>query len=424
MKKNLNLFFLFAASFLISCAQVGTQPDIYDAGIDDIDSGVSSSHPCDSDLKWSDFWNCGECGVVCSATNADQCVGGVCSCGGMESCDLREECQDVPCDCRYGGCIPTDINGENCEFDSECISGHECIEGHCTFVSCVPEVCDGHDNDCDGRIDETNEDNPLSEFCFSGRDNQNRLPCQGGVRLCVDGNWGECYGEIPPINEQGLLGCDGADNDCDGCVDGILTETGICESREPTAFDILYVIDISGSMQSTIQNVITATDEFSALFAGNNAFKFALAVFPLSDEEDMGGWIQHSDPYTNVVTDFVDLSDLQPILALVSADADSGNEPSWDAGYEIGSEQLQPLSWRADSVRIIFIFTDEQGQTYRDPPITEEIMCNSFTHGESVNFITSNFWGQDYDDCGRRFDLADPDTMRDNMAQQIQNPCL
>jgi hypothetical protein len=71
-----------------------------------------------------------------------------------------------------------------------------------------PEVCDGEDNDCDGRIDEdvpdtgTVCDTRLEGVCAAGTS-----ACEGGEIVCV------------PDVEASAEVCDGLDNDCDGTVD-------------------------------------------------------------------------------------------------------------------------------------------------------------------------------------------------------------
>jgi hypothetical protein len=63
--------------------------------------------------------------------------------------------------------------------------------------SCVPEVCNGLDDDCDGTVDEE-----LSQDCSS--------VCGVGTRQCVTGRWGTCSAPSPAEET-----CDGRDNDCD-----------------------------------------------------------------------------------------------------------------------------------------------------------------------------------------------------------------
>ena len=86
-------------------------------------------------------------------------------------------------------------------------------------------LCNGLDDDCDGRIDEgcpckAGETQP----CFAGpRNFRNIGSCQDGVQTCIvqmragQGDWGQsqCVGGIKPSADV----CDNADNNCNGCKD-------------------------------------------------------------------------------------------------------------------------------------------------------------------------------------------------------------
>jgi len=85
-------------------------------------------------------------------------------------------------------------------------------------------LCNGLDDDCDGKADEGCPCTPGEvQSCFLGP------PGRRGVGACVDGAqtcqrggefapyWGDCLGGIRPSSEA----CDGLDNDCNGCADDL-----------------------------------------------------------------------------------------------------------------------------------------------------------------------------------------------------------
>jgi hypothetical protein len=208
--------------------------------------------------------------------------------------------------------------------------------------------CDRKDNDCDGWTDENLF---VGEFCYEVPEDQwwtaSNDPCRPGVYECQYG-MKVCLGQIVPVPEV----CDFIDNDCNGVID----DTGKTLNEK---YDIVFIIDTSGSMMFTIGAVAQALDMYSSQFWGNEAYRFA--ILDIADPDH---------PYINLLTDFADLAVIHSILVHM-AHNDTAYEASLDGPFMVCDMGHNPLnlSWREDAIPMFFMFTDEIPQSYRDPEI-------------------------------------------------------
>ncbi|NVJ00116.1 hypothetical protein HV824_18570 [Myxococcus sp. AM009] len=90
---------------------------------------------------------------------------------------------------------------------------------------CLPdpaEVCNGLDDDCDGRVDN------LETACYTGPEGTLDVGlCHAGESICTREASIACVGQVLP----GLETCNGLDEDCDGAVDedfDLKTDPGHC----------------------------------------------------------------------------------------------------------------------------------------------------------------------------------------------------
>ncbi|TNE47835.1 MAG: VWA domain-containing protein [Deltaproteobacteria bacterium] len=185
-----------------SCVKGTPSPEICDNKDNDCDGKVDNFYrPCTN--------NCG--------TGKEYCSG-----GRWRGCDAKSEkaCTNT---CGTGKQTCSKDKWSSCSARSERTCTYKCATGKqvCSndkWGSCSAkpstEVCDGKDNDCDGKVDES-----ITRSCG---------PC--GTQTCNAGQWGVCN-KTKPSPEV----CDNKDNDCDGKTDEGLEQPckkGSCTGKQ------------------------------------------------------------------------------------------------------------------------------------------------------------------------------------------------
>jgi len=287
-----------------------------------------------------------------------------------------------------------------------------------------PEECNNHDDNCNQLVDED-----IFASCYSGSVSTMMVGiCLPGEMTCETGKWGHyddnnkfkqnlCLGEVTPEKEDL---CNGTDTNCDGKID---------EDKKLEPTDILFIIDWSGSMINEINAVTAALNYFATHYSDSEVVKWGIvltAVWP-------GGGIGAEQVILK--TDLVEFQSFMTVFQTLNFTFMGGLEQNYDAmylsihnlvgaaaiPYQIAdlewtsgtwgsspNESIPPkeqwnISWRSDAKHVIVLFSDEQGQSYFEPSITESILVDMIgmadelaVYAFSTNNIISQLWGDNY----------------------------
>ncbi|TNE50992.1 MAG: hypothetical protein EP343_06025 [Deltaproteobacteria bacterium] len=117
-----------------------------------------------------------------------QCLGPTPECLTSNDCSASQQCKNGRCEAQ----------GAFCQGDQDCTAQQTCQNGTC-IARCQPseERCDGKDNNCNGKIDED-----LTQSCFGGTPGQqDQGLCRAGQQTCQNGAWTACQGQVLPQEE-------------------------------------------------------------------------------------------------------------------------------------------------------------------------------------------------------------------------------
>ena len=313
---------------------------------------------CDGEVDEDLFQPCqNECGQGIETCNNGNWTGCTAQRPSPELCNnIDDNCDgviDENCPCVLGDtqtCLESpmyDINTNNAlHYPYPCGEGVKICDingvwSNCYFLRAIPESCNAWDDDCDGIVDQ------IYIPCSGYPQLAGMGECRSGQSYCEMGFYGTCENQVLPQSEI----CDNLDNNCNGEIDeGLDTHEKV---------DLLFIVDISGSMRDYIDALAEAIRTYVSDFA-NTEHRFALVTTP--------GRVLSYDDYevrTGIPGNMlVDVNTFNYELNNLLVNGYGAIEPTYDASYDAcSSSDLIGVNWRDDAHPYIIMLTDETPQS-------------------------------------------------------------
>ena len=350
---------------------------------DDCDGQIDEGQECQCDPA--------EIGPFAPDCTADELVAAGLSCGkGKKDCICENG------DCQYGECYLT------CD---PWIDGAP--DPNVFWGPCDPETCDDWDHNCWGGPADVepqpcpcDPSHPVPGVALLSLEGNGCEvgECTAGSRSCVLDPQTNTHGWHPadcdavsPVEEV----CDELDNDCDTLVDE--------ELNSFERVDMVFAIDVTGSMDSVIQDVHDAINAYAQDFQ-QTEHRFGLVLFPAPfSDPPSNDWAQSGSPtnmcgdgnnsgdmYWNVTNGLVDVEDFLIALNLVMINGTCcASEPSYDVLSHLTSPaDPASIGWRDNAYPYVFVLGDENAQTWTG--ITEQSVAQQADTCDGVGMCPCN----------------------------------
>ena len=315
---------------------------------DDCDGAVDEGQECQCDPA--------EIGPNAPDCSVQEMVNAGLTCGAG-----KKDCECVNGDCQYGTCY----------LACDAWQGDVPVNDPNTWWgACPAEQCDGWDHNChgdniDGLVDvpcPCDVNSPVPEIAAAAQaGNCEEGICTAGTQTCEFDQQSQSWRMSP--DDCGAVGpeeevCDELDNDCDGQTDEDL--------RSFERVDMVFVIDITGSMQDEIQAIHNAISLYAQDFMGTE-HRFALLLYPAPPNSAPVNNCNQL-PYYNMSGGLVDVNNfLALLIQVLNNGLECSDEPSYDVLYDLANPQdPAQIGWRGNAYPYIFIFGDEMAQTWRN----------------------------------------------------------